>query len=101
MTFPAGLDSKPIITPIQQFGKEYHRTLSALPQQPPVCSARSKRLMVSWWEREIGIWRIPKHRNSPDMYEEHDQFDEERRIKLVSKIELQVQSSKIPIKRTS
>ena len=91
LTVLAGLDTKPILTPIQQFGKEYHRTLSALPQQPPVCSAPSKRLMVSWWDRGISIWRISKSLHAHDMFEGDDESRGGRRTKLISKIELQVQ----------
>ncbi|KAI4111531.1 MAG: hypothetical protein LQ339_000402 [Xanthoria mediterranea] len=53
-----GLDTTPIIVPIREYGKEHHRTLSCLPQKPPVCSAPKKRLLVSWWDREVSLWRI-------------------------------------------
>lgn len=53
-----GLDTTPIIVPIREFGREHHRTLSSLPQQPPLRSAPKKRLLMSWWDREVSIWRI-------------------------------------------
>ena len=53
-----GLDTTPIIVPIREYGKEHHRTLSCLPQKPPVCSAPKNRLLVSWWDREVSLWRI-------------------------------------------
>lgn len=39
---------------------ENHRTLSYLPQDPPLRSAARARLIVSWWDREIHIWRLRK-----------------------------------------
>ena len=39
---------------------ENHRTLSYLPQDPPLRSAARARLIVSWWDREIHIWRLKK-----------------------------------------
>ncbi|KAL8702085.1 MAG: hypothetical protein Q9201_004587 [Fulgogasparrea decipioides] len=55
-----GLDTSPIIVPIREFGKEHHRTLSSLPQQPPMRSAPKKGLLVSWWDREVSIWKVSK-----------------------------------------
>ncbi|KAJ9661112.1 U3 small nucleolar RNA-associated protein [Coniosporium apollinis] len=58
-----GLDTNPIIIPLREHGNEHFRTLSGLPQNPPVASAPGQRLLVSWWEREVSIWRIqPKGR---------------------------------------
>ncbi|KAI9810044.1 MAG: U3 small nucleolar RNA-associated protein [Pycnora praestabilis] len=53
-----GLDTTPIIVPLREFGKEDHRTISSLPQSPAVQSCPSKRLIMSWWNREVSIWRI-------------------------------------------
>ena len=53
-----GLDTNLIVTPVQKFGKEHHRTLSSLPQQPAMSSARRQRLLLSWWDRELSIWSI-------------------------------------------
>ncbi|MCJ1313560.1 U3 small nucleolar RNA-associated protein [Agyrium rufum] len=53
-----GLDTTPIIVPFREFGRENARTLTHLPQSSQVHSAPSKRLVVSWWERELHIWRI-------------------------------------------
>lgn len=39
---------------------ENHRTLSNLPQNPPLQSAAQARMIVSWWDREIHIWRLQK-----------------------------------------
>lgn len=80
----------PIIVPIQEFGREHHRTLASLPQEPNVRSASKKRLLVSWWDREVRIWTISKcskkqtdERSSPDV-----RGPQGRR--LVAKIALQV-----------
>ncbi len=32
--------------------------VSGLPQQPPIQSAPAARLVVSWWDREVRVWRI-------------------------------------------
>ncbi|KAI1374326.1 WD40 repeat-like protein [Hypoxylon crocopeplum] len=53
-----GPDASPIILPLQKAGMENHRTLSHLPQDPPLQSAPKSRLIVSWWEREIYVWRL-------------------------------------------
>ncbi|KAF2275885.1 small nucleolar ribonucleoprotein-like protein complex subunit [Westerdykella ornata] len=53
-----GIDTKPIVLPIRQFGKEYSRSLPFLPHTPPLASAREARLLVSWWNCEVRIWRV-------------------------------------------
>ncbi|KAI1496388.1 quinon protein alcohol dehydrogenase-like superfamily [Biscogniauxia marginata] len=53
-----GPDASPIVLPLQKAGMEEHRTLSYLPQDPPLKSASKSRLIVSWWEREVHIWRF-------------------------------------------
>ncbi|KAI6246551.1 U3 small nucleolar RNA-associated protein [Erysiphe necator] len=55
-----GHDSSPIIVPIGKYGLENHRTLPFLPQDPTLRSASKARLIISWWDREIWIWRIEK-----------------------------------------
>ncbi|KAI4242965.1 MAG: hypothetical protein LQ352_007133 [Teloschistes flavicans] len=60
-----GLDTTPIIVPIREFGREHHRTLSSLPQQPPLRSAPRKGLLLSWWDREVSLWRISKPTRTP------------------------------------
>ncbi|KAI1105563.1 WD40 repeat-like protein [Jackrogersella minutella] len=55
-----GPDAAPIVLPLQEAGMENHRTLSHLPQSPPLRSAPKSRLIVSWWEREVHIWRLRK-----------------------------------------
>ncbi|OTA90692.1 hypothetical protein M434DRAFT_397779 [Hypoxylon sp. CO27-5] len=55
-----GPDASPIVLPLREAGMENHRTLSHLPQDPPLQSAPKSRLIVSWWEREVHIWRLRK-----------------------------------------
>ncbi|KAI3319661.1 WD40 repeat-like protein [Xylariaceae sp. AK1471] len=54
-----GPDATPIVMPLQKAGVENHRVLSALPQDPPLQSASKSRLIISWWDREVSIWRLP------------------------------------------
>ncbi|KAI1415107.1 WD40 repeat-like protein [Hypoxylon sp. FL1857] len=53
-----GPDAAPIVLPLREAGMENHRTLSHLPQDPPLQSAPKSRLIVSWWEREVHVWRL-------------------------------------------
>ncbi|KAI1479108.1 WD40 repeat-like protein [Daldinia eschscholtzii] len=55
-----GPDASPIVLPLREAGMENHRTLSHLPQSSPLQSAPKSRLIVSWWEREVHIWRLKK-----------------------------------------
>lgn len=55
-----GSDLAPVVTPLRQFGKENGRSLVSLPQRSPVASARHARLLVSWWEQSISIWRMTR-----------------------------------------
>ncbi|KAI0454827.1 WD40-repeat-containing domain protein [Xylaria acuta] len=54
-----GPDATPIVMPLQKAGIENHRALSSLPQDPPLQSAYKTRLIISWWDREVSIWRLP------------------------------------------
>lgn len=55
-----GPDASPIVVPLAQFGFENQRALPFLSQEPILQSAPSKRLMASWWDREVHIWRLDK-----------------------------------------
>jgi U3 small nucleolar RNA-associated protein 4 len=49
-----------VIVPLKEMGRENHRTISTLPQQPPITSAHKARFIVSWWEREVHLWILRK-----------------------------------------
>lgn len=86
-----GLDTNPIIVPIQKFGKEFHRTISGLPLQPCVGGAPSERLMMSWWAGEIHIWRIPGYDQSQrQASQKSNELDPDPTRKLAASIVIQV-----------
>ncbi|KAF2643480.1 WD40 repeat-like protein [Massarina eburnea CBS 473.64] len=72
-----GIDTQPIVVPIRKFGKELSRSLPALPHTPPLVSAPEARLMASWWNSEIRIWRVK------------DQDDGTEKPKVVARLALQ------------
>ncbi|PKY02557.1 WD40 repeat-like protein [Aspergillus campestris IBT 28561] len=55
-----GPDATPVILPLREFGKEHHRALSTLPQVSQLASAPSSRLVMSFWDREVSIWRMSR-----------------------------------------
>ena len=85
-----GLDTTPLIIPIREFHRENYRTLSNLPQQPMLRSAPKRRLVLSWWERELSIWRILPSRSD----DQESDLEEEKPTgrRLMAKIALQVSS---------
>ncbi|MCJ1419664.1 U3 small nucleolar RNA-associated protein [Xylographa parallela] len=82
-----GVDATPIIIPLREFGKEHIRSLPMIPNCPPVQSAPKKRLVVSWWDREISIWRIGGIWGA--MHETEAAPDQRQVRKLVARIALQ------------
>ncbi|KAL8773679.1 MAG: hypothetical protein Q9209_001445 [Squamulea sp. 1 TL-2023] len=87
-----GLDTTPIIVPIREFGKEHHRTLPGLPQQPPIRSAPKKRLLVSWWDREINIWRIARSLPKSGEHVDFEDLPQSPSKRLVAKVLIQVRN---------
>lgn len=85
-----GLDTKPIIIPLQEFGREHHRSLSSLPQWPPICSAPKRRLIMSWWNREISLWRVSRLQRPQNDGDGNTDSVEVGPRKLVAKIALKV-----------
>ena len=61
-----GIDTQPIVVPLRQFGRELSRSLPALPPTPPLVSAPEARLLVSWWNTEVRIWRVKPQNDGPD-----------------------------------
>lgn len=88
-----GLDTTPIIVPIREFGREHHRTLSSLPQQPPVRSVPKKGLLISWWDREVNIWRISTSAEAKRAAGVLEGLPRPPAKKLVAKVLLQVSKS--------
>ncbi|KAL8778250.1 MAG: hypothetical protein Q9213_007502 [Squamulea squamosa] len=88
-----GLDTMPIIVPIREFGKEHHRTLPGLPQQPPICSAPKRRLLMSWWDREISIWRIATSLPKLGEHIDFEDLPQSPSKKLVAKVLIQGEES--------
>lgn len=84
-----GLDTTPIIVPIQEFGREHHRTLASLPQEPNVRSASKKRLLVSWWDREVRIWTITKRSKKQVNEDSSPEVDGRQGRRLVAKVALE------------
>lgn len=84
-----GLDTTPVIVPIQEFGREYHRTLASLPQVPNVRSASQNRFLVSWWDREVSIWTVSKRLKSPVDDPSSPEIDGTQGRRLAAKIAIQ------------
>ncbi|RDA91521.1 hypothetical protein CP533_4360 [Ophiocordyceps camponoti-saundersi (nom. inval.)] len=55
-----GPDADLIVIPLKEMGRQNHRALSCLPQQPPIVSASHCRFIVSWWDRQVHIWILRK-----------------------------------------
>ena len=81
---PTGPDATPVVLPLREFGKEHHRKLSSLPQIPQLTSAPSSRLVMSFWDREVSLWRVSR---GPASLNEH--IDGQRH-RLVAKVMIQV-----------
>ena len=77
-----GADVAPKVIPLREYGKENLRSLPSLPQTPPMTSAPRARLLVSWWERSVYVWRIAKPSSVDNVPEP------KRPRKLVAKINL-------------
>ncbi|KAF2755120.1 WD40 repeat-like protein [Pseudovirgaria hyperparasitica] len=54
-----GLDANPVLVPIRDHGQQYSRTLPIVPHRPPMITSKRARMIVSWWDREARLYRIP------------------------------------------
>ncbi|KAH9892136.1 WD40 repeat-like protein [Xylariomycetidae sp. FL2044] len=80
-----GPDASPIVLPLREAGVENHRALSYLPHDPPLRSARRSRMIISWWDREVHVWKLKKQlRELVDMAEGESSVANNR--KLVGRI---------------
>lgn len=87
-----GPDASPTVLPLKHFGTENQRALPFLPQELPVQSAPKSRLLVSWWDREVHIWRLIK----PVDLQENEAADVESKAqnhRLVAKILIKGESN--------
>jgi U3 small nucleolar RNA-associated protein 4 len=75
--------------------------LPCLPQEPAVQSAVKKRLLISWWDREIYVWRINEtsrsQREASDSDSEAEQHKQYRKLvtKVIVKGEANISSASI------
>ena len=81
-----GLDTVPVVVPLREWQSEHHRSLSNLPRVSQTCSAPAARLLVSWWDHEVGIWHIPNSSTSDAL--DHVPSSIHDRYRLASKIVL-------------
>ncbi|KAM3523547.1 hypothetical protein NHJ13051_005053 [Beauveria bassiana] len=81
-----GPDSNLVIVPLKEMGREHHRTISSLPQQPPLISASKARFMVSWWDREIHLWLLQNSASDLTKLDGESDFDINQNRKLLKTI---------------
>ncbi|QIW97168.1 hypothetical protein AMS68_002686 [Peltaster fructicola] len=55
-----GGDPAPVLVPLDSFGKEHMRSLPSLPQEAQVVSAPSARLVATWWDNTVYIYRFAR-----------------------------------------
>ena len=79
-----GPDTIPVVVPLRNWQSENYRSLPNLPQQPQVSSAARSRLLLTWWDRELSIWHIPKSRNVEKSTE--NRYCDSQNHEIVSKI---------------
>ncbi|KAF2969038.1 hypothetical protein GQX73_g4530 [Xylaria multiplex] len=79
-----GPDGTPVVMPLQNAGVENHRVLSSLPQDPPLQSAFNSRLLISWWDREVSIWRLPN--SLGDLVDQHNDDGAAKNRKLLARV---------------
>ena len=85
MLITTGPDGSPTVIPLGQFGFENQRALPFLSHDPMIRTAPKERLMMSWWERQVHIWRVSKTTKVTSKKDSEDEPPNQGR-KLVAKI---------------
>lgn len=75
-----GPDSCLVVVPLKEMGRENHRVISNLPQQPPLMSARNARFVVSWWDREVHIWTLRQSADDVLKSSEQQSINQNRKL---------------------
>ncbi|KAI9807839.1 MAG: hypothetical protein M1825_005144 [Sarcosagium campestre] len=88
-----GLDTVPIVMPLREYEKEHHRKLTGIPREAPLQSAPAKRLIMSWWDRQVQIWRISETASENITYDELQGAGAVSSRKCVAKISLKGENS--------
>ena len=81
----------PIIIPFRGFPPENHRTLPLVPQNPIVTALTDRRILMSFWEHEVKVWKIEEL--SEVMSADLNLGEEDQGRKLLSRIILGVCST--------
>ncbi|KAJ6779415.1 hypothetical protein PWT90_09935 [Aphanocladium album] len=81
-----GPDSNLVVVPLKEMGRENHRMVSSLPQQPPLISASKARFMVSWWDREIHLWLLQQSASDLTKLNGESDYDINQNRKLLKTI---------------
>lgn len=85
-----GPDASLVVAPLKEMGRENHRVISNLPQQPPLLSASKARFIASWWDREVHIWTLKQ--SADDLQENTEQGVNQNR-KLLKTIVIKGESN--------
>lgn len=81
-----GPDSNLVVVPLREMGRENHRIVSGLPQQPPLISANKARFVVSWWDREIHLWLLRQSASDITNIDGDSDYDVNQNRKLLKTI---------------
>ncbi|KAJ9651654.1 U3 small nucleolar RNA-associated protein [Neophaeococcomyces mojaviensis] len=81
-----GMDTVPVVLPLQRWDEEYHRSLSHLPQKPQMSVSSKARLMLTWWARDVFVWHLPPRHQDPS--DADSVSDNQTNHKLLAQIQL-------------
>lgn len=82
-----GIDTIPVVLPLQTWDEDYHRSLPHLPQRPQMSVSGESRLMITWWARDLSIWHLPSRLDIPTEANSSSNGDHDR--KLLAQIKLE------------